>query len=71
MDFPGAALPGPLFFIFPPLEIIHAVKPLSRSWHFIGISWVYGNTYFPIRTDPVVQPLGLNRKVLPSHGLGD
>ena len=42
--------------------------PLSTAQTFHGLMAIGP---FLIRTDRIVQPLGLNQKVPPSHGLGD
>jgi len=67
-NFPDAILPGPLFFILAFLDIM-LLDQVHFPEHLTNISWAYGDTSFPIRTDRIVQPLGLNQKTPPSHGL--
>ena len=43
---------------------------LASPKHLTDISWAYGDRSFSIRTDRIVQPLGLNQKVPPSHAIG-
>ena len=50
--------------------VIVVARPTSLALAPQNISWVYGNTCFPIRTDHIVRPLDLNQKIPPSRGLG-